>query len=188
MIFSNFFYIIILIIIIKLSISSIDSSIIFPVNKILLAQDVNEMASPNRIKNDLNSIGFGITFNDSLNISLIPINLFKEIELFFKGFEDIIVRIVKYENGNKEIILFANLYYGLETIHFIFENFGISIPLKYFLIEKDEVQKYGIRFQTNEKQEFITFGKDLIDIMGIELNGQNNLVIKNEEFLTKFIE
>ena len=183
-----FFHIIILIIINEFSLSFIDSSNIFPVNKIILAEDMSKILLPYKIKHDLNSIGYGITFNYSSNISLIPMNLFQDIQLFFKSFEDIAVMINENKNGNKEILIYANLYYGIETIHFIFENFGISIPFNYFLIEKDKVQLYGIVFQTNENQEYITFGKDLIDIMGVEFNEQNNFIIKNEEFYTKFDE
>jgi len=43
----------------------------------------------------------------------------------------------KYENGTQEIIIdayFAGEDY--ETLHFILENSGISIPFKYFYIKK----------------------------------------------------
>ena len=81
-----------------------------------------------------------------------------------------------------------NLYYGFETIHFIFEDYGITIPLHYFLIEKDETQKYGLRFLTVENQEYIIFGKDLIELMDIEFIDKNHINIKNDEFISKMDE
>ena len=81
-----------------------------------------------------------------------------------------------------------NLYYGFETIHFIFEDYGITIPLQYFLIEKDETQKYGLRFLTVENQEYIIFGKDLIELMDIEFIDKNHINIKNDEFISKMDE
>ena len=187
--FKIFFNIIILAIINKLSsLSYIDSSFILPIKKIFLTEDINRIDSTKSPKYDLDSIGYGITFNNTSNISLIPLTLFQNIKVFYKSYEDIVVDETEIQNGNKEMILYVNIDYGLETLFFIFENFGISIPLKYFLIEKDMRQKYGIRFQTNAKQEYITFGKDLIDIMDIEFNDNYNLIINNEEFLIKFDE
>ena len=72
-----------------------------------------------------------------------------------------------------------------ETTHFILENFGISIPAKYFLVTTEEHQIYGIRFFSKENQEFIEFGKDLIDIMNIEFKDEKNFIINNKEFITK---
>ena len=185
--FESFFNIIILAIINELSsLTYIDSSFILPIRKIFLTEDINRIDSIRSPKYDLDSIGYGITFNNNSNISLIPLTLYQNIKVFYKSYEEIVVEETQIKNGNKEIIIYANIDYGLETIFFIFENFGISIPLKYFLIEKDMIQKYGIRFQTNEKQEYITFGKDLIDIMDIKFNENHNLIINNEEFLIKF--
>ena len=84
------------------------------------------------------------------------------------------------------MIVYATLYYGFETPHFLFETFGISIPTKYYLIEKGESQRYGIIFMTKEDQEYIVFGKDLIDVMEIEFKDENNFIIHNDEFISKF--
>ena len=65
------------------------------------------------------------------------------------------------------------------------ENFGISIPAKYFLVNTEEYQIYGIRFLSKKDQEYIEFGKDLIEVMNIEFKDEKNFVIKNEEFLIK---
>ena len=175
---------IILIIIIQLTLSSIQIPSILPVNKIILAEDLNDFYKFTNFRCDLESIGYEIFFNKNSNISLIPINLFERLREFYKSYEDIIVAIQNYENGNEELILYANLEYGLETFHFIFENFGISIPLKYFVTEKKENQRYVVRFLSNENQQNITFGADLINLMNIEFKDENNLIINNEEFIS----
>jgi hypothetical protein len=65
---------------------------------------------------------------------------------------------------------------------------GISIPIKYFLIGKEENELYGLVFLTKENQEYIEFGKNLIDVMNIEFPDEKNFVIHNEEFIIKFKE
>ena len=186
--FTYYFNLIILYIIIKLSFSSIQNSTIFPVKKIILTDDLNRFGLATNIRLDIQPLGFGITFNNNSNISLIPFNLFTTVYNFYKGFEDILIAIKKDEDGNQELILYANIVYGFETFHFILEDFGISIPVKYYLIEKEEDQQYSVRFLTNENQEFISFGKDLIEIMGIEFIDDKNFNIHNDEFISKLDE
>ena len=38
---------------------------------------------------------------------------------------------------------------------------------------------------TNENQEVIIFGKDLIDLMDLDFIDENNIKINNEEFISK---
>ena len=181
----NFLNILISIKIIKFIDSSVQTSSIFPVNKIILTEDLNKLFLSTNIRCDIESKGYGIIFNNNYNISLIPFNLFNRIRSFFKEYEDIIVETKQYENELQELIIYVNLIYGLETIHFIFKDFGITIPLKYFLTEKDQDQKYGIRFLTNENQEAIIFGNDLIELMDLDFIDENNIKINNEEFISK---
>ena len=186
--FFFFFNIILLIKFIKLDDSPIQITSIFPVNKIILTKDLNKLYLTTNIRCDIESKGYGIIFNNNYNISLIPYNLFKRIKDYFYNDESILVNSYTYENKTQELILYANLYYGFETIHFIFEDYGITIPLQYFLIEKDETQKYGLRFLTVENQEYIIFGKDLIELMDIEFIDKNHINIKNDEFISKMDE
>ena len=181
----NFLNILILIKIFKFVDSSVQTTSIFPVNKIILTEDLNKLFLSTNIRCDIESKGYGIIFNNNYNISLIPFNLFNRIRSFFKEYEDIIVETKQYENELQELIIYVNLIYGLETIHFIFKDFGITIPLKYFLTEKDQDQKYGIRFLTNENQEAIIFGNDLIELMDLDFIDENNIKINNEEFISK---
>ena len=184
-IFFYFLNIIIILLFFGFTFSSIEIPSFIPPKKIIIIDNLNKMNSEYSLKCNLQSIGYEVFFNYNSNISLIPINLFTDIKSFFKSYDDIYSQTKYYENGTQEFIIYANLLYGFETIHFIFENFGISIPLKYFLVEKEETEKYGIRFLTSENQENITFGKDLIDLMEIEFKDEKNIVINNEEFISK---
>ena len=121
----NFLNILILIKIIKLIDSSVQTTSIFPVNKIILTEDLNKLYLSSNIRCDIESKGYGIIFNNNYNISLIPFNLFNRIRCFFKEFEDIFVETKHYENELQELTIYPNLIYGFETIHFIFINFGI---------------------------------------------------------------
>ena len=93
--------------------------------------------------------------------------------------------VKKYENGTEEIIIDA--YFDNEngeTTHFILENLGISIPFKYFYIKTKIEQNYKLVFKSNKNQEYIEFGKDLLDAMNIEFKDEKNFVINNKEFVT----
>ena len=93
----------------------------------------------------------------------------------------------KYENGTQEIVIdayFAGEDY--ETLHFILENSGISIPFKYFYIKKSIEQTFGLVFKTRENQECIEFGKDLIEATNIEFKDEKNFVINNKQFIIEF--
>ena len=120
---------------------------IFPVKKIIFSNAINHLESTTTIQWNLESKGYGIIFNDKLNISLIPYNLFLDIYNYLVADENFALRIKKYENGIEEILI--NSYIqgdNYETTHFILENSGITIPVKYFYKEKDEIQLYGIGF------------------------------------------
>ena len=192
--FSNFLYIIISLIIINLSLSSNQISSIIPVKKILIADDVKTLSLSKISRYNLNSIGFGIKFDNTSNISYVPYNLFRDIAYTFKFIEDSYPTIKKM-NGTQELIIKTNYFYGFEIIHFILENIGITIPLKYYLIKKetkkeddDEEQEYSMVFLTKEDQENIIFGSNLIKLMNIEFKNENNFIIHNDEFISKLDE
>ena len=182
-----------LLIIIKISLSFQISSII-PVKKILLTDDIKIISFNKYLYWNINSKGYGIKFDNNSNISLIPFNLFKNIFNSYRELEDVNPIIRKYENGIQEIIINTNDFYGFQIIHFILENTSISIPLKYFLVKKnneleeDKEQEYSICFLTKESQEYIIFGEDLIKLMNIEFLEDNDFIIHNDEFIYKFDE
>ena len=192
--FCNFLNIMIFLIIIKISLSSNQISSIIPVKKILITDDVKTLSISRISKYNLNSVGFGIKFDNTSNVSYVPYNLFRDIAYTFKFIEDSNPTIKKM-NGIQELTVKTNYFYGFEIIHFILENIGITIPLKYYLIKKetrkdndDEEQEYGMVFLTKEDQEYIIFGKNLIEPMKMEFKGENNFIIHNDEFISKLDE
>ena len=192
--FCNFLNIMIFLIIIKISLSSNQISSIIPVKKILITDDVKTLSISRISKYNLNSVGFGIKFDNTSNVSYVPYNLFRDIAYTFKFIEDSNPTIKKM-NGTQELTIKTNYFYGFEIIHFVLENIGITIPLKYYLIKKetrkdndDEEQEYGMVFLTKEDQEYIIFGKNLIEPMNMEFKDENNFIIHNDEFISKLDE
>lgn len=166
----------------------ISGSLIIPVKKIIFTNNIRQLPSGSNIQWNLESKGYGILFNEKSDISLIPYNLFLDIYKYFFGDENVGTFIKTHQNGTEELIIDA--YFegdNYETTHFILENFGISIPFKYFYVEI-ESQEYSLKFLTKKNQEYIEFGKDLIDAMKIEFKDEKNFIIHNEEFITKIDE
>ena len=161
-------------------------SSIFPIKKILLSQELSNLDLTSNLKLELGTKGYGLLFNNNSNISLIPYFLFNQLVSHYRSFEDVIVGPIYTQNEYLELIIYAYIK-DYEYLHFILENMDISIPLKYYLTpKKEESQKYGMRFFSRKDQEYIVFGKDLIDIMEIEFEGQNNFTIHNSEFISTF--
>ena len=181
------FYNIIIFILINNFISILNQiSSIFPIKKILLSQELSKLDLLTNIKRDFSSKGYGLIFNYNSNISLIPYYLFAQLIDHYKDFEEVVVEPINFQDEYMELVIDAYIK-DYEYLHFILENMDISIPLKYYLLEKKEgSQKYGMRFFSRIDQEYIVFGKDLIDIMDIELKGQNNFTIHNSEFISTF--
>ena len=174
---------------ILLNIIKYSFSYIFPIKKVIFSNDINKLYSRSSIQVNFESKGYGLLFNPNSNISFIPYHLFNDIKSYFYSDEQIDHSVKYYEDGKQEMIIDANIEgNNFETIHFIFEKFGISIPLEYFLIKKEKKQHYGMRFFSKENQEYIEFGKDLIDIMNLEFNDEKNFVIHNNIFYTKIDE
>ena len=168
-----------------LLLNQVESSHIFPIKKIILTNNIKNMCGDKTIVWTLESNGYGIKFNEESDISLIPYNLFEDIQKFYEADEQISLLVKKYENGTEEIIIDA--YFDNEngeTTHFILENLGISIPFKYFYIKTKIEQNYKLVFKSNKNQEYIEFGKDLLDVMNIEFKNEKNFVINNKEFVT----
>ena len=81
---------------------------------------------------------------------------------YFSPDEQVRLSIKNYEILIQEIVINAYFVCGdYETLNFILENPGISIPFKYFFVKKN-ISTYGIRFKTRENQKDIKSWKDLI--------------------------
>ena len=163
----------------------IKSSYIFPIKKIIFTSNIKNLCDTKNIQWNYEAKGYGIFFNQESNISLITYNLFNDILSYFESDEYLITKVKKLENGIQEIEIVANFENeDYETTHFILEKLGISIPFKYFYVYKNIEQTYGVIFKTRENQEYIEFGKDLLDVMNIEFKNEKNFVINNKEFVT----
>ena len=167
-----------------LLLNKIESSYIFPVKKIIFTSDINVLSYSRSIQWNFESKGYGIFFNKESNISLIPYNLFNDIYTRLKSDQYIITKVKGIEDRLQEIVCVGEFESeDYETTHFILEKSGISIPFKYFWIYKNITETYGVVFKTRENQEYIEFGKDLIDAMNIEFKDEKNFVINNKEFI-----
>ena len=176
----------ILIFINKIIIIFSERSEIIPVYKIALSRNLSELYKNNiynLIINDLK--GVGLIFNPDSDINLIPYNIMIYIQLYYNHFEEVIPEFEISEDGYSELIL--NYYYGgIESINFIFENIGLSIPMKDLFINKEEIKVF--KFKTNEFQENIIIGKELIEFLGIELKGGKDFIINNNNYISKIYE
>ena len=176
----------ILIFINKIIIIFSETSEIIPVYKIALSRNLSELYKNtiyNLIINDLK--GVGLIFNSDSDINLIPYNIMIYIQQYYNHFDEVVPELEKNEDGYSELIL--NYYYGgIESINFIFENIGLSIPMKDLFKNKEE--SYIFKFKTKEYQENIIIGKNLIGFLGIELKGGKDFIINNNNYISKIYE
>ena len=178
---------------IKVTYSSVDISSAIPVYRIMITSDINNLDIKPYLNWEIGSKGYGIVFNKTSEKSYVPIALFERIQIFYQIYDEILQQTHKYKNGIRELIVYANLERGYEDIHFALEFIGISIPLEYLFVEKEDNstyklkdrKKYGLRFLTRENQEFIVFGRDMIELMDVELINENDFIIHNTNFITK---
>ena len=163
-----------------------EKSEIIPVYKIALSRNLSELYKNNiynLIINDLK--GVGLIFNSESDINLIPYDIMIYIQTYYNHFEEVIPQLEISEDGYRELIL--NYYYGgIESINFIFENIGLSIPMKNLFIDKEEIKVF--KFKTHEYQENIIIGKSLIEFLGIELKGGKDFIINNNNYISKIQE
>ena len=160
------------------------TSDIFPIYKIIFSPNLNELDSNtyNFILNDIK--GIGLIFDPNSTINLMPMHLMRHINKYYEHFEEVMVDFIPRDNGYSEIIL--NYYYGgAESLHLIMENSGISIPFAELFVFIYEENIHKFKFLTKENQENIIIGKDLIELMGVDLKDVNKFVINNEKYISK---
>ena len=173
----------ILIFFIKITISLSITSKIFPIYKIALSPNLSQLyknRNYNLIENNIK--GIGLIFDKDSDINLIPQQLMKIIEQYYLHFEETIIDYTQNKNGYTELLLYY-YYGGSESLHFIFEKNGISIPFKQLLIYEEE-EMHRFKFMTKENQENIVIGKQLIELLDIDLSDINNFSI-NEKYISK---
>ena len=179
----------IMVLIIKLLISSAQTSSIIPIYKIILTDDINNLEPKNSFLNlYIDYKGMGFIFDNNSEISIMPMDLFNEIKKFyFDGYSNVLYFETKIRDEYKELIL-SDFSDKIERAHFILEDKGIIIPINE-LFRKNDKGEYGFIFLGDEKGENIIFGKDLIKRMDVEFKeNSDDYVIHNEDFIIKIKE
>ena len=158
------------------------TSNIIPIYKIAFSSNLRQLYKNNINNLIINNIkGIGLIFDTNSEFSIIPEQLGKYIEQYYDHFEEILIDFIPKVNGYIEIIIYY-YYGGSECLHFIFENYGISIPVEKLLNYENEI--HAFKFLLKENHENIIIGKDLIELMGIDLSDINNIVI-NDKYMSK---
>ena len=147
---------------------------LYQVHRIIMSDDLMEKSSYQFFHK-----GMILSFDPSLNYSLIPFQIENEIK---NGFYTIVEFSEPYEKdiGNGFQVLITHIFNPIcfPAVNFILDDRAIKIPTK-FLFRKKDV--YEFVFLMKENQDKIVFGKDLIDLMNIEFIN-NGFVIHNKTF------
>ena len=165
-----------LIFLITLFIHGIISYPLCQVHRIIMSDDLNDMEKSSY---QFFHKGMILSFDPSLNYSLIPLQIENEIK---NGFYTIVEFSEPYEKdiGNGFQVLITHIFNPIcfPAVNFILDDRAIKIPTK-FLFRKKDV--YEFVFLMKENQDKIVFGKDLIDLMNIEFTN-NGFVVHNKTF------
>ena len=172
----------ILIIFYNIPISLSLASEIIPIYKIILSPNLNKLDRSSSSQLILNNIkGIGLIFDTNSENNIMPMHLIKYIKIFYDHFEETITDFLPNEKENEYFELILSYYYGgSESLHLIFEKFGISMPIADLLKYDEEEDIYRFKFITKENQENIIIGKDLIEFMNIDFKDINNIIINNK--------
>ena len=179
-----------LLIVIKIiSFSSNQTSNIFPVYKVILSQNINNLDNSINMNYNfkINTKGIGIVFDYNSDISFIPFPLFREIYRFYL---DMYYKYLYFDTKTKEDYFMLRLSGKreiLDPIHFILKDRGIRIPINFLFKKGDDIDDYTYIPMVKEGEENIIIGKDLISVMDIEFK-DNDLIIHNEDFVIKLNE
>ena len=165
-----------LIFLITLFFHEIISYPLYQVHRIIMSDDLNDMEKSSY---QFYHKGMILSFDPSLNYSLIPLQIENEIK---NGFYTIIEYSEPYEKdiGNGFQVLITHIFNPIcfPAVNFILDDRAIKIPTE-FLFRKKDV--YEFVFLMKENQDKIIFGKDLIDLMNIGFTN-NGFVIHNKTF------
>ena len=127
--------------------------------------------------------GVGIIFDYNSEINLIPNHLFRQIKRIMNmSIIDIYSIIAKKYEIYEELLIFGEIN-NIISYHFITEKIGITIPIDY-LFNRTNFEEFAFIFLTQENQENIVIGKNLIDLMKIEFNDNGDFIINNKEFIS----
>ena len=170
--------------------SSIESSPVSEVYKVILSQNINDIGVKSlqvyNIYLIMNLKGLSIIFDNDSEISLMPMSLFEQISSFYKDTysNTCFFQTKSKENGGLELTLDGDCP-KLETVHYILKDRGISIPINELFKKNGDNAYYSFAFVGNDNVDRIIFGKNLIEKMEIELIGDNDYIIHNQDFVAK---
>ena len=160
------------------------SELEFPVYKIIMAENINNIFTiSNEVFNMfINRKGIGIKFDNNSEYNIIPMQLFDTIKSFYSDFYNNLYYFeTLYKNEYKQLII-SDYCDRLETLHFILEDRGIKIPKEELFTLNEENNKFTFTFYGKEDEDIIIFGKELIKAMDLKFEG-NNLIINNRKYL-----
>ena len=169
-----------------LSTFSINNSLVFPVYKIILSENISNLdIESNQIFNCfINIKGISIKFDNTSKINIMPMHLFKQIKEFYSNiYYNYYYFETKIKNEYIELII-SEFYDRLEIVHLILEDRGIKFPIYELFTKKENSTEYSFLFLGKEDVDNIIFGKDLIKTMDIEFKG-NKYFINNENFVIR---
>ena len=177
-----------LFLIMSLYIFPIISSNIYPIYKLIITSNLNHInvtTLQNYINYSLNTKGVGIKFDSNSDINIIPYHLFNQLKKIIEIYIDGYLFMRDKGNHYKELYLIGYMD-NIISFHFITENVGITIPNNIlFPFNISDIGKSSFAFLSQENQENIIIGKNLMDLMKIEFNNKNDFIIKNDEFISK---
>ena len=171
---------------------SIETSPISEVYKVILSQNINDIGVKSlqiyNIYLIMNLKGLAITFDNDLEISIMPNILFKQISKFYmETYPNVCYFQTKLkENDDLELTLDGECM-NLETVHYILKDRGISIPINELFKKNGDNAYYSFAFIGKDNVDKIVFGKNLIEKMDIEFK-DNDFIIHNEDFVSKIEE
>jgi len=169
--------------------SSIESLPVSEVYKVILSQNLNDIGVKSlqvyNIYLIMNLKGLTITFDNNSEQSLMPMSLFEQISSFYREtYPNVCFFQTKRNNDGLELTLDGECM-KLETVHYILKDRGISIPITELFKKKGDNAYYSFAFVGNDSVDKIIFGKNLIEKMQIEFIGDNDYVIRNQDFIAK---
>ena len=173
--------------------SSIGTMPISEVYKVILSQNINDKGTKSiqlyNIYLIMNLKGLALTFDNDLEISLMPINLFQQISKFYmETYQSTCFFQTKMRDSDGYELTLDGECRDLETVHYILKDKGISIPINELFKKNGDNQYYSFAFVGKDNIDKIVFGKNLIEKMDIEFIDNHNYLIHNEDFITKIEE
>ena len=170
--------------------SSIESSPVSEVYKVILSQNLKDIGVKSlqlyNIYLIMNLKGLSITIDNNSEQSLMPMSLFEQISSFYREtYPNVCFFQTKRINDGLELTLDGECM-KLETVHYILKDRGISIPITELFKKNGGNAYYSFAFVGNDSVDKIIFGKNLIEKMQIEfIDGDNDYIIRNQDFVAK---